>query len=425
MQLTLSQQNAIDRLLTAVASGERIVSLSGPAGTGKTTIINALVVHLQDAVVCTPTNKAAQVLCSKGIYATTFYKRFYLLDEENRVPGQKLNFIPCRKICEQKSIDATGFADGWAYYEPHLPEGKRAFADIIVVDEASMLTTRQVREMSRMCRVLILVGDRHQLPPVGDRDNPAGYFATLRPTAELTEVMRQAEGSLILTLADEIRRGGSKVDRMLRDFLPPDDFEDWVRREARFIAYTNKERARINHVSRQILGYDKAYPMMGDRMIVTNNYNEDFLNGTEVTVLDFDWNGVTQLADICVQTESGDMLGTVLRMAPFIKDQVAALRDRLCEHWEEPTSVDEETRLEATFGYAITAHKAQGSEWGSVAVFDQRSLIAKIQGSDPRAAMSPEEYIRRWTYTAITRARKDLAFAPTWWAKATNLEAAA
>ena len=81
---------------------------------------------------------------------------------------------------------------------------------------------------------------------------------------------------------------------------------------------------------------------------------------------------------------------------------------------------DDQLRLEATFAYCLTAHKAQGSEWQDVVVFDQRSLIRKVAENDPRGALSPDEFARRWTYTAITRARKNLYWAPTWYAQATE-----
>lgn len=416
MELTQSQAYALDQLVSAAARGKRIIALSGAAGTGKTTMIDQLRQQFNDVVVCTPTNKAAQVLNTKGIAATTFFRTFYLLVEGDQRRNLKPRFVSCKTMVEDgyPPLGIKPLEDA-----VKLPEGKRAFANVIIVDEASMVTSRGVAEMRQMCNHLILVGDRHQLPPVGDRDNPAGYFASLTPDAELTEVLRQAEGSLILSLANELRLGSAQAARQLRDFAPQDDFEAWVRREARAIAYTNKERRRINHVCRQLFGYDQPYPQIGDRVIGTSNYSDEFLNGTEAIVLDFDWNGRDQLANVTLNTGTDTLRNRPLLMAPFIEDQIASQQAMLCENWEKQHAFEpDKPPIELTFGYCLTAHKSQGSEWSDVAVFDQLGLMLKIAGNDLNAAMAPEEQVRRWTYTAITRARRNLAFAPTWWAKA-------
>ena len=399
MQLTLSQNAALEAILN---DDSPQISLSGAAGTGKTTLIQALVDNLpDDTVVCTPTNKAAQVLVSKGIEATTFYKKFYIL--EDTVDG-KPRFISCKKY----------LAEG----HNGLPEGKISWTSTLIIDEASMLTSRAINEMRRMCGQLILIGDHHQLPPVGDRDYPAGVFGSLDHTAELTEIMRQAEGNLILTLADALRRDDPKVGKMLKHFEPEESFQDLVRRGAQMIAFTNKERQRINHVCRRVLGFTQPYPQPGDKMVVTNNFNDDFINGTVFEVLDFEWDGALPVADIVINFK-GHPWATTLSMRPFISDQISSQKFLLEENLKPPFGEDE-MRLEATFAYCLTAHKAQGSEWEDVVVFDQRSLIRKVAENDPRGALSPDEFARRWTYTAATRARKNLYWAPTWYAQVTE-----
>jgi exodeoxyribonuclease-5 len=401
MQLTQSQTAALEALL-ASADVPRL-SLSGAAGTGKTTLIKELVDSLPaDTVVCTPTNKAAQVLCNKGIDATTFYKKFYIL--EDTVDG-KPRFISCKKY----------LAEGGK----GLPDGKLSWVGTLIIDEASMLTSRAINEMSRMCGQLILVGDHHQLPPVGDRDYPAGVFGSLNHTAELTEIMRQAEGNLILTLADALRRDDPKVGKMLKHFEPEESFQDLVRRGAQMIAFTNKERQRINHVCRRVLGFTQPYPQRGDKMVVTNNYSEDLINGTVITVEDFEWDQTKDFASIICHRPSGGLGNFTMDMRSFINDQIASQRFILEEYLPVQHTGDE-TFMQATFAYCLTAHKAQGSEWDDVVVFDQRSLIRKVAENDPRGALSPDEFTRRWTYTAITRARKNLYWAPTWYAQVTE-----
>lgn len=411
MKLTPSQDAALEKILAGVGEGIPILSLSGAAGTGKTTMINALRDRLFDEAfgldveVCTPTNKAAQVLRSKDIPANTFYKIFYILEET--VDGRP-RFISCSKY----------LAEG----NKGLPDGKKNFVDVLIIDEASMISSRMAIEMKRMCNTLILVGDHNQLPPVGDREYPRGMFADLKHTATLTEVLRQAEGSLILTLADAIRADSPRVEKMLKHFEPQEDFRALVEGGAQMIAYTNKERQRINLVCRKLLGFKGPHPQPGDRMLITNNYSADLINGTCVDLVSFDWDGVAAYATAEVRDPLGNVFTPLVNMQTFINDQVGSIKDALLATYEQPKKGAELNAVEFTFAYCLTAHKSQGSEWDTVVVFDQRGLIKKIQANDPQAGMSPDEYVRRWTYTAITRARKTLYVAPCWFAQSYTQE---
>lgn len=402
MDLTQSQQQALAILSAQIEGGAPLITLSGAAGTGKTTLIKALAESYPDAVICTPTNKAAQVLRAKGLDATTFYKKFYILEE---TVDHKPRFVSCKRWLTE------GF-------NRSLPEGKLDWADILIIDEASMVTTFSCRDMQRMCGTLILVGDHHQLPPVGDRENPAGLFGSLTPTAELTEIMRQQEGSLILSVADAARRDDPKLSGMLRHFEPDGDFRDLVKTGAQMICFTNNERRRINHLCRKILGFTQPYPQPGDQMVITNNYSEDLINGTVVEVLDFEWDGVSPEGTLIVRPPDAGLTSCKLAMSPFINDQIGSQRELLLTNYSDQNFDDEIIRLEATFAYCLTAHKSQGSEWDQVVVFDQRSLVRKMQANNAMAGLSPDEYARRWIYTCVTRAKKTLYVAPTWWAQA-------
>lgn len=417
MQLTQSQSTAVAVVHQKVEEAKKLVSLSGPAGSGKTTIIDAIVSDLFDSVTCTPTNKAAQVLVSKGIPAQTFFKTFFLL-EERKQRGVKPKFISCRRYLE----DYANFKNeggSWQDYQHILPEGKRAFAEQILLDEGSMVSSRQLRDMSKMCNSIILVGDKHQLPPVGDPDYPAGLFASITHDVELTEVLRQAEGSMILQAATEIRNNTSKVERALRYFEPQDSFDSWVQRGAKVICFTNKERQRINTVVRRILGFTKPTPMEGDQVICCNNYSDDLINGTEGRVVNFEWDGNAPTALVTLDTGMAQITCR-MNMHYFIDDQVASQANKLYDLGSLQPLPDDMECADLTFSYCITAHKAQGSEWPAVVVIDQRGLVRKVASNDTNSGMSPDEYVRRWTYTAITRARQELALAPNWWAALPN-----
>lgn len=401
MELTPSQEQAFSTLLDRVDRGDSVIRLSGAAGTGKTTLIRELHDALPDSVVCTPTNKAAQVLRTKGIPATTFYRKFYILEEATE--DRRLRFISCKRWLE------TNFNGA-------LPEGKISYAPILIIDEATMVNTISYREMMRMCDTLILVGDEHQLPPVGDRENPAGLFGSEMPDATLTEVMRQAEGSQILELADAIRRSSPKVRSMLGFFEPEQEFRELIQQGVQAICFTNNERRRINMVARKALGLKTPWPVVGEKLIVTNNYSEDLLNGTMVEILDLEWDQIKPWAMATLDFGEGKKTCR-LNMQAFSEDQVSSYRDQLEATMRARLNSDEDLGVETTFGYCLTAHKAQGSEWEKVVVFDQSSIVHRVQANNPSPQMSPEEYVRRWLYTCITRARKDLFVAPTHWAR--------
>lgn len=418
MPLSISQQTALDDILRAIetAPPNSIIKLTGQAGTGKTTLIKALVEERPDAVVCTPTNKAAQVLNSKGLSATTFYRRFYMLEEKVRY-GQKPRFISCRKLL-MNMAGKLGLPSDWRRCQFKLPEGKIGYTPLLIIDEGTMVNSRMLMEMRLMCDTLVLVGDENQLPPPGDDDHPAGIFNELDTTATLTEVRRQEEGGLVLALADAIRTEDPGLEELLCQFEPDTSFPELVKRGAQAIAFTNKERQRINFVCRRILGFDQPYPQAGDRMVITNNYSDYLVNGTPAVIDTFNWDGVSHVASAVVDTGE-NIVSADVDMRPFIKDQIASQQTLLLRSFEDPGQTDdEEVRLEMTFAYCLTAHKAQGSEWDDVIVFDQRGLIYKIQASDPRRGLPPSEYVRRWFYTAATRARRTIAVAAPWFAQA-------
>lgn len=385
------------------------VSLSGPAGSGKTTLMKSficeLVDNVNDVALVAPTNKAAKVLNDKGLFATTIHSQFFVsLEQRGRPP----------KFISAYEFTKTG---------GKLPEGKRDFADIIAVDEASMLNSWVLGELRKMCDQLVLVGDPHQLPPVNDRQNPAGYFNSLKHTAKLTEILRQAEGSPILDLATAIRTG-KPYDPTMRQFFPELGFADVAADLPQFIAFTNKERAKLNRLIRLRHGFSEALPSPGEKVICASNFDDRLLNGTEGLVVEFKWNGVSRLAEIDIEVGTGDhteVRKANMCMLRFFQDLQPGQRgqyDDLMIEWERQIKNNPEMGAEdlvLRYGYCITAHAAQGSEYPSVVVIDQRGAL-RYAGEQSGNGMSADEYVRRWMYTAITRARKELVIAPEWWA---------
>ena len=421
MHLTFEQEYAVT---TLAESNESELSLAGPAGSGKTTLIKALADAFDDVEICTPTNKAAFVLRTKGLDANTIFKIFFIpefvenIGPNGQVVSKWLKFTPANEYCKGP-----------------LPLGKRAWCDVVIIDEASMIPTWIVAKMRRRAGKLILVGDPHQLPPVRDKAVPGGYFNTRAHDCVLTTIHRQAEGSAILELATAIRNESSKVVGHANSFRPERSFEDLFHEDYQFIAFTNKERARINFLCRQLLGRPDILPVPGDLMLSTDNYSDTIINGSPLTCIDFQWaDRGCEVADITVQLEDGTVEKHTMSINGFLRDQlvsqakafgpVTERRQKQADATSITAPIVERrhaapTRLSLTYSYCLTAHKAQGSEFDKVCVIDQRNVIKLMtaaaieRGED---SLSPEEMARRWVYTAVTRAKKELAIAGTWWA---------
>lgn len=433
MILNSGQREALDTILEGWGRKEREIRLAGPAGTGKTTLIRALCNRLdgQSYEVVTPTNKAASVLTKKGVPATTLYAKFF-------TSSQELNPLPTE--AEIAAMRAAGSSDEEIQrairhakedrkklvFHPNdelngeLSSGKVRWADTIILDEASMVQAWVLKHLRRMCTTLILVGDQHQLPPVNDKVQPDGYFVTRNATVELSEVMRQAGDSPILELASEIREGRFP-EGLVRALGPRDTFQAWIRGrpDRKIIAFTNAHRRTINAEVRRINGLPGVVPRIGEALICNSNVDATLLNGTEVRVLGFNWqweaNEKTKevlgapTAELIYSTESGDMGTVQVHMGKFIED----LDPSMYAGWSLDKTVavsrDAEEGVSFSYGYCITAHKAQGSEWDEVCVIDERFVLGKV---DPTGTSA-----RRWIYTAITRAAKHLVFADFRWIK--------
>jgi len=393
MRLTDEQEVALLGILELRDNGAKEIRFAGPAGTGKTTIIKQLIADLagEDVEVVTPTNKAAKVLRSKGVGANTLYSVFFTPEDEvnGRQGGGSVRFLANHEL-------------------EKLGPNKRAFADTIVCDEASMLPTWLLQHLRKMCNTLILVGDPHQLAPVNDRINPDGYFVTAKPHRELVTVMRQDGDSPILSLATHIRNGRFP-EAVVRTMAPDSQFWQWYSPDKKIIAFTNAHRREVNRIVRNVLGFEGVLPKPGDRLVCNDNHDEAILNGTEVTVMQFAWKMPEMTGKLVCSDESGTTHTLDLNIGKFLKDlpDGSYPEDKLRHVISAALSVGE--GLSFSYAYCITAHKAQGSEWDEVCVVDERFVLGKVDPSGNTA--------RRWLYTAVTRAAKKLVFADYRWIK--------
>lgn len=322
-------------------------TLNGAAGTGKSTVIQYLAGQWYDVLVCTPTGKACEVLGRKGIEAKTLHSWLYTfkgLDEKQRPKfASKRTTRPAR----------------------------------LIVDEASMLTESIYREIKSKGIPTLYVGDDAQLPPV--HGEPPKILS--QPDYTLTEIHRQAAGSPIIQLAHQVRSGGSIFGHPDIEIQRVTDSDEIAARVLggidRVIVRTNKARVVVNQSVRLLLGR-KRILQAGDEVIcLANDYSCGVLNGQLFTVRQvLSEQHKTITAELTPEFEGQSLLVRMLK-AQFNSEQ------RL----QAPSGVGL-----FDYGWAITGHKAQGSQWNHVGVL-------------PAGLTSDQQ---RWDYTAVTRAQNTL-----------------
>lgn len=468
MTLTQEQSNALNAIIDFINSGCSIFILKGYAGTGKTTLLKRLLEELPAIApdrpfrLFAPTGRAAKILNDKTGTGSTIHKGIYkkadevitYKEDENlnltidtNADNNKLifkidlNLSRCRPIV---IIDESSMISSKA-----VPDDRFQFGTDNLLDD--LLTFSGVSDGGQV----IFIGDDAQLPPVNDSDSVAltvEYFANRRlpvRTATLKQVMRQGEGSVILENAMSVRdnifkdrkdRFGSnyrRVDGEFSDITPSEAIIETVRNFEKtiVITYANATAAKYNAAIRNIRFPGHKEPVPGDRLLVVRNaYNignvesEDFsmFNGEFCDIIDvgeeelkYAFVGPNRIElrfrDVKIRHESG----TILRLkiisnlldstAPNLTaDESKALfseftsrhRTLLKKQFRDQFLVALHhdpyfNAIQVKYGYAITCHKAQGGEWDNV--------IVDFNG---RSGLNTESL--RWTYTALTRAKKHL-----------------
>lgn len=394
-----------------------VCSVGGYAGTGKTTVLQRLAETYPSAVLVTPTHKAAQVLRRKlagpgAVRVRTFHSLIYTPESTFRCctsgnemePGpEEGQLLPCNYHVKYHDAEDDRLCDPQEELKflklPYL----RGRHDLVIVEEAGMLTEREVNDLRSYGLPVLLTGDHGQLPPVKAKMNPW----IEHPSVTLTVNHRQGEDSGIPEAADEARvhgvlygnsygssvrvlEAGSEECRNLLDRFRPDA------KEATFLVQFNKTRAALNRYFRQQYGYSEILEP-GDRLIalerqedvqVVDSYGDVtgetlLFNGMLATVkeqLKETERTVTVIAEL-----DADILGNAgTRVLLRIAKEQLGRPDGLPYRLKPPGSSLWD------YAYALTAHKAQGSEFDNVIVWNE-------QPGD-----------KRWLYTACTRARRGL-----------------
>lgn len=405
MILSPDQVTAYDAMGVWERSGsQEPFSLGGFAGSGKTTIVQQFINNLNVPVICcAPTGKACEVLRRRldGIPVTTIHRVLYtpvappspshLHDLERQLAEDPFDQFLAMQVSEER-FRLEKMRIGFQRKKDEnrvISEG-----DLVIVDESSMVTNRMYDDFQHTGARVLFVGDPGQLPPVGQNNS---FFDLKKPDACLTEIHRQAADSPILRLSMRIREGQHispfdepKCRKAPKSSMP---FEDWLKFD-QVITGSNVSRRRVNRFFRKVKQYQSDFPLAGEKLICLHNAEElFFVNGAMAeTADDFVYSAEIEglLGDIIY---NGERLET-RSFDPFpFRQNYEELKDR--PYYVTAGMAD---FLQFDYAYAITAHKAQGSEFDRVIVADDQ-----MKAYD-------KEFRRRWLYTAVTRAKEELVW---------------
>lgn len=355
--LSPNQIEVVDGVLNDILNGVQETSIGGKAGTGKSTVTKYVIQRLDNLkkkyIVLAPTGKAANVLRSKGLNADTIHSAIYVFAGEYTDEEEKKSVLSWH--------DKIRINDN---------------PDVIIVDEASMVNSKMAKDLRSFNKQIVWVGDFAQLPPVGG--DPRIMH---NPKHLLNEIFRQKGDSGIVDFAHDISNGnelnpnGYKDVNFYRGSIK--DVVDGIETD-QFICGFNKTRLKINKCVRQQLGH-KGILNEGEKLLcLHNNRRYGIFNGEILTVLKIH---EIDLSYIHATVSNGAI------------ERELYLRKGALGAYNPDKSDVLKNELVCDYGYAITCHKSQGSEWESVTVFNE-----EFKGWDHR----------RWFYTAATRASKKL-----------------
>lgn len=373
--------------------GPQVFKLEGYAGTGKTTI--AVDIYNEcNALACAYTGKAASVMANKGLgNASTVHRLIYTPVDKagDRIKELKEELAMLEKVREPsrslvQRMDAVRRALREATAAANQPNFvlKEAsdieMADLVILDEASMVDQRMAEDLLSFGVKVLVIGDPAQLPPV----KGVGYFLDGRPDFRLTEIHRQAAGNPIIRMATDVREGRSL---QLGDWGAARVVERITPQEAlaadQILCGTNNKRRVINNRHRELEGYDwraQPTPYAGERLVCLRNNRElGILNGTLWDVVAASWHPGEEEVDLRLTPDTGGAeIGLPAEACIFIDEDMKPQWGR--HEW-------------FTYGYCLTVHKSQGSQWNDVVLFDDWTNQASK---------------RQWLYTGITRAAERL-----------------
>jgi exodeoxyribonuclease-5 len=404
---------------------QQVCRVFGYAGAGKSTIVKYAIEELGlttsssdsktgDVLYAAFTGKAALVMTRKGTPACTIHSLIYRVSEASPQEIEKLKAevaeiqakLPTLGVAERLFEESRLRSLELRLKDAHKPrfvlnsESVLRDAKLLVLDEVSMVGAEMARDLLAFGKPTLVLGDPGQLPPVKGE----GAFDTDKPDVLLTEVHRQAGDSAIIRLATWAREGKpipyGEHDEFVWKMRRADVDATGLLKAGQVICGRNATRMQLNLAMKQAAGFAAPYPTgAGEKLICLRNRNDiGLVNGMFVTLDEIDDDGDEIAFKAAITTEDGRQVGGE---ANGRRERFRIYRGHFDDHLSPDP--DRERRdhhkkratIECVWGWAITCHKAQGSQFENVVVFDDG------------LGRTPQDRAR-WLYTAITRAERGL-----------------
>lgn len=382
-------------------SNNQVFRLFGFAGTGKTTLAKHFAENIEGLVLYGAyTGKAAHVLQSKGCHgATTIHSMIYnvyekskkrlneykielawLSELEHPSPQDSSRMAILHRLVKQEELNLSKPA--FSLNQDSLVKGAR----LVVIDECSMVDEPMGVDLLSFGTKVLVLGDPAQLPPIGG----GGYFTEQTPDVMLTEVHRQARDSPIIEMATRVRNGESlPIGTYGTSSVVGKATQEGVMGSNQVLVGKNVTRRNCNSRMRGVLGIESILPITGDKIVCLRNSRDiGLLNGGLWSV-----SGVGEstksYVDLHIQAD-GDSEPVEVR---------AHTHHFLGEDMDSMPWWRRKQAEEFDYGYALTVHKSQGSQWDNVCLFDESTVFRQDS--------------RRWLYTGITRAAEKVIIVRT------------
>ncbi len=384
INLSSDQEKALKYILQWFQTKEKpFITLGGYAGTGKTTLISILRNELNTkndklkVAFCSYTGKATRVLRGKLAEAKSLYPQDSVGTIHSLIYAPMLN--------DKEEII------GW-----ELKDRGKMDANLIIVDEASMVDQNIWRDLTNYNVPVIAVGDHGQLPPI-----KGNFNLVENPEIRLEEIHRQAKENPIINLSIMAREKGiipvgnygSNVMKLTKGTPESQDIiGDMLanyKSDTLILCGYNNTRVKLNKYIRQSLFFESENPEPKDRVIcLRNNHAKEVFNGMLGTIKSIYRDGDDEFFSATIEMDGEEHL---------YKGLIASAQFNSTEgmNFTEKRNVFKEMDL-FDFGYALTVHKAQGSQAKRVVLFEER--FSKMD----------DEMWKRWLYTAVTRAESEL-----------------
>lgn len=413
-----------DAALIAVAKwladpeAPQVFRLFGFAGTGKTTLARHFGQGVEGTVLYGAfTGKAAYVLRQKGCPdASTIHSMIY---QSKGLSREKLRDLE-RSLVELRGELTVEFRESGSPVDP--PEGGEPVftieqevdnhprvldiisrirkerdelsrpmftlnsdsmvkeATLLIVDEVSMLDGRMGEDLVSFGTKILVLGDPAQLPPIMG----AGYFTeNVTPDVMLTDIHRQAGDNPIIAMATKVRNREELATGSYGESLVAEKChinETHAQAADQILVGRNKTRHASNKRMRALYGRTGGLPVADDKLVCLRNDHEvGLLNGAiwfvnEVGLVDDD----RVFMGIRPENDKEEVLEVEAHTHHFVGNGEAL------PWWERNNA------QEFDYGYALTVHKSQGSQWDNVLLFDESYCFRKDRW--------------RWLYTGLTRA---------------------